>query len=83
MEVVLVIQRNHQARRAQYDNLEPTFFMVFNGLCVKYVLLFRTTILAERSSVELQHHSTRRMVFVITYFLYIPQNHLLSFKNKK
>ena len=29
MEVVLVIQRNRQARQAQYDNQEPAFIMVF------------------------------------------------------
>ena len=67
MEVVLVIQRNRQARQAQYDNQEPAFIMVFYGLYVKYVLLFRANILAKRSFVEQEHHSIRRMVFVITH----------------
>jgi len=45
--------------------------VVFSGLCVKFVLFFSTSILAKRSSAELQRQLTKKMVFILMIFLMV------------
>lgn len=65
-----VTQLLHQS----INNQELAFIMVFSGIYVKLVFLLSTSILANKSFAELQHHSIRRRMFIFMILLMVPIN---------